>query len=272
MKILFIGGGNMARAIIGGLIAKNYSPTSFLAIEPAENPRKNLQAAFGIAVAPSITADAAKDNWDAIVLAVKPQAMKEAIAPLAGKLSQALVVSIAAGIRIGDLSRWLGNYPYIVRTMPNTPALIHAGVTGLCAAAGVPESGRALAQRLLSAVGRTLWLDDEVMLDAVTAVSGSGPAYVFYFIEALEQAAREMGLRADAASTFARETFRGAAQLAATSVETPDVLRAQVTSKGGTTARAIESFDAQQLKTQFIEGVKAAWMRSRELGEELGQD
>ena len=169
---------------------------------------------------------------------------------------------------------WLGDLaaPYlnIVRAMPNTPALIRAGITGLYAAPGVTAEGRRIAGSLLDAVGKTVWFDDEAMLDAVTAVSGSGPAYVFYFIEALEQAALELGFDREAASLFARQTFLGGAQLATSTDEAPGVLRARVTSKRGTTESAIEVFDRHALKNAFIDGVKAACARSRELGRELG--
>ena len=180
----------------------------------------------------------------------------------------------AAGVDTASLAHWLGsdNVPYqnVVRTMPNTPALIRAGITGLHAAAGVNDLGKQLAQTLLGAVGKTVWFNNESMLDAVTAVSGSGPAYVFYFIEALEQAALELGFAQDDARLFASQTFLGGAQLAAASSESPGVLRARVTSKRGTTESAIGTFDKHELKQAFIDGVKAACERSRQIGKELG--
>jgi pyrroline-5-carboxylate reductase len=206
------------------------------------------------------------------VLAVKPQAMKEAVAPLSGKLDSQLVISIAAGIRSEDLSRWLGGYQRVVRAMPNTPALIQAGITGLYAMPGVSAAQRAGAEALMGAVGKTVWFDDEAMLDAVTAVSGSGPAYVFYFIEALERAALEMGFTAGQARLFALETFLGGAKLAAQSADSPATLRANVTSKRGTTERALDRFEASALQAKFVEGVKAARDRAVELGDELGKN
>lgn len=269
MKITFIGGGNMAQAILGGLIAKGQAARDCFAIEPHEAARAKLSA-LGI----ESVAEWMPRGFDAevIVLAVKPQLMHEAIAPLAGALQQQLVISIAAGVRCRDLSRWLGAHANIVRTMPNTPALIHAGITGLYAMPGVSAAQRALAERLMAAVGKTIWFDEEAMLDAVTAVSGSGPAYVFYMIEALENAALELGLTSPVARALALETFLGGAKLAAQSGDAPALLRANVTSRRGTTERAIETFDAAGLKSAFASGVRAARDRSLELGAELGKN
>jgi pyrroline-5-carboxylate reductase len=270
MKIGFIGGGNMCQAIIGGLITKGRAAGDMIVVEPNEAARDTL-ASLEVAVTPAV--EARIFDCDVIVLAVKPQVMREAILPLSGKLTSPLVVTIAAGIRTQDLARWLGGvkpYARIVRAMPNTPALMQAGITGLYAAPALEAGDKAIAEELLGAVGKTVWLDDEAMLDAVTAVSGSGPAYVFYFIEALEDAAKELGFSAEAARMFAIETFRGGAILAAASSDSPATLRANVTSKRGTTERAIEHFDAAALKQQFIAGVKAAALRSAELGAQLG--
>lgn len=268
MKIGFIGGGNMSQAILGGLLGKGQSARDCFVVEPQEAARARLA---GLGVEASATVLPRFFDAEAIVLAVKPQMMREAVAPLAGKLRGQLLISIAAGIRCDDLSRWLA-YANIVRTMPNTPALIHAGITGLYAMPAVGAAQRAQAAQLMAAVGKTLWFEDEAMLDAVTAVSGSGPAYVFYMIEALESAALELGLTAPVARTLALETFLGGARLAAQSADAPAVLRANVTSKRGTTERAIESFDAAGLKTAFMAGVRAARERSLELGNELGKD
>lgn len=270
-KIAFIGGGNMSQAILGGLLKKENGQAAddFFVIDPNEIARATL-AEWGVAT--SAAFDPRLLAADVIVLAVKPQMMKEALAPLAGKLTTQLVISIAAGISVDAITRWLGAYALVIRTMPNTPALIHAGITGLYAPPNVGIGDRALAENLLAAVGKTVWFDTEDMLNAVTAVSGSGPAYVFYLIEALEIAAVEMGFTADVARLFAAETFLGSAKLAALSDEAPAELRAKVTSKRGTTERAIEYFDAAQLKLRFIDGVKAARARSREMGEELGKD
>ncbi len=270
MKVLFVGGGNMAQAILGGLIAQKSTPESFCVVEPLTETRATITA-LGVKAVASLTP--ALTACDTIVLAVKPQMIREAISPLAGKLTNQVVISIAAGINTSSLALWLGDgtkpFNNIVRSMPNTPALIRAGITGLYAAAGVRAQGREIAEVMLGAVGKTVWFNEESMLDAVTAVSGSGPAYVFYFIEALEQAAQEMGFDPATAHLFATQTFLGGAQLAASAFESPAVLRARVTSKRGTTERAIEAFDKHQLKQFFIDGVKAACVRSRELGTEL---
>jgi pyrroline-5-carboxylate reductase len=186
--------------------------------------------------------------------------------------NQPLLLSIAAGIRGADLSRWLGGYGAIVRTMPNTPALIGQGITGMVAMAGVSAAQKDAADTIMRAVGQTVWLDEESLIDPVTAVSGSGPAYVFYFLEAMQQAAAEMGLSAEQGKALALATFTGAAQLAAQSDEPVDVLRQRVTSKGGTTHAAITSMEAAGVKQAIVEAMKAAAARGRELGEELGKD
>lgn len=271
-KAAFIGGGNMSQAIIGGLLAQGFAAGDLQVVEPNDAARAKL-AALGVAARP--VCDEGVLTAGAIVLAVKPQVMREALAPLAGKLDTQLVISIAAGIRTADLSRWLGGaqaYTRIVRSMPNTPALIRAGITGLYAMPGLDATDKVRAEALMQAVGKTAWFEQESMLDAVTAVSGSGPAYIFYFIEALETAAREMGFSEEAARLFAIETFVGGARLAAESKDSPAVLRANVTSKRGTTERAIETFDAAALKQKFIDGVKAAAARSAELGAEIGRE
>jgi len=270
MKITFIGGGNMAVALIGGMKKKGFSAAAMQVIEPAPAARDRLTEAFGVRCAPAI--DAAALNCEVLILAVKPQQMREALAPLAGKLRDQLVISIAAGLRIGDLSRWLGGHHRLVRTMPNTPALIGAGITALCADAAVSADGREKAEKILAAVGHTLWIEDEAQMDAVTAVSGSGPAYVFYFIEALEAAARELGFADDAARLLAVETFLGATQLANSSKDAVALLRERVTSKGGTTEAALKSFDADQIRAAIVRGVHAAATRGGELGQILGQD
>jgi pyrroline-5-carboxylate reductase len=281
VKILFIGGGNMCQAIIGGLLAQGTPAADLSAVEPLAETRAAL-AKLGITSTDEFHERSLAA--DVIVVAVKPQVMKAAVAPIAGRLTTQLVVSIAAGIRTTDIAEWLAltdekpgsrgkstAYGNIVRAMPNTPALIRAGITGLYAMPGVSAGARGAVATLLGAVGKTAWFDDEVMLDAVTAVSGSGPAYVFYFIEALEQAARELGFNESTARQFALQTFLGSAQLAANSDDAPAVLRQRVTSKRGTTERAIETFEAQKIKRQFIAGVAAACERSRELGDEMSR-
>jgi pyrroline-5-carboxylate reductase len=269
MKIAFIGGGNMAAALIGGLLKRGATPSDLYAIDVSDDARSRLQTQFGIP-----TSDIADDTlraYDAIVIAVKPQVMKDVAATLAPHLSTQLVVSIAAGIRGADIARWLNGYTRIVRAMPNTPALIGMGVTGLVALPGVDEAGRTLAANVLGAVGQTVWFDDEAKIDAVTAISGSGPAYVFYFIEALQDAARRLGLSDDQGRALALATFTGAAQLALQSSEPASVLRERVTSKGGTTAAALASFESHALKEAIVAGVLAADARAKEMGDEFGK-
>ncbi|MFM0285590.1 pyrroline-5-carboxylate reductase [Paraburkholderia megapolitana] len=270
MKIAFIGGGNMAAALIGGLIKRGVTPTDLYAVDPNEDARTRTTQQFGVRT--GTTADASLASYDAIVLAVKPQVVRsvaQALAPYLG--SSQLVISIVAGIRSADLSRWLNGHARIVRTMPNTPALIGMGVTGLVATAGVDEAGRALAGQVLGAVGQTVWFDDEAKIDAVTAISGSGPAYVFYFIEALQEAARQLGMDDEQGRALAVATFTGAAQLAAQSSESPGVLRERVTSKGGTTAAALAAFDANGVKDAIVRGALAADARAKEMGDEFGR-
>jgi pyrroline-5-carboxylate reductase len=269
MKIAFIGGGNMAAALIGGLVKRGATPADLYAIDVSDDARARLHTQFGIQTAAA--ADDALRAYDAIVIAVKPQVMKEVAAGLASHLSTQLVVSIAAGIRGTDIARWLNGYTRVVRAMPNTPALIGMGVTGLVALPGVDEAGRTLAARVLGAVGETVWFDDEAKIDAVTAISGSGPAYVFYFIEALQEAARRLGLADDEGRALALATFAGAAQLAVQSSEPASVLRERVTSKGGTTAAALASFDAQGVKAAIVAGLLAADARAKEMGDEFGK-
>ncbi len=274
MKITFLGGGNMANALIGGLRKQGYSAAAIQVIEPLAENREKLTETFGVRCCPA--PDIAALNCEVLVLAVKPQQMREALAPLTGPLQASLqqqtIVSIAAGLRLDDISRWLGGYRQLVRCMPNTPALIGEGVTGLYADPAVGREGRDRAERILRAVGTTLWLDDESRMDAVTAISGSGPAYVFYFIEALQQAGSELGLDAAAARQLAIETFVGAARLAEQSTENVTTLRQRVTSKGGTTEAALKSFDADQIAAAIRRGCQAAAQRGREMGEEMGRD
>jgi pyrroline-5-carboxylate reductase len=274
MKITFIGGGNMAVALIGGLKKRGFSAAGIQVIEPIAEARERLTNAFGVRCAPAV--DAAALNCEVLVLAVKPQHMHDALAPFreqfAGKLQGQLVVSIAAGLRLADISRWLGGHQRLVRTMPNTPALIGAGITGLCADPSVDHEGREMAEKILAAVGRTVWIEQEAQMDAVTAVSGSGPAYVFYFIEAIDQAARNLGFSAEAARLLAVETFVGAARLAESSTDPVALLRERVTSKGGTTEAALKSFDTDGLREAIERGVCAAADRGRELGDILGKD
>ena len=270
MKITFLGGGNMANALIGGLVAKGFAGSDIAVVELHAENRSKLEAAYGVRTYAG--AEPAAWDSDVIVLAVKPQNMKEAVAPLAPHLKGQLVVSIAAGLALDSLSRWLGGHRRLVRTMPNTPALIGAGITGLYALPEVDGAGRDAAQRILEAVGSAVWFDAEAQMDAVTAVSGSGPAYVFLFIEALQEAGKELGFDAEQARRLAIETVLGAARLAEQSPEPASVLRERVTSKGGTTAAALAVMADQGVKAGIIAGVKAAAARGTELGKQLGAD
>ena len=270
MNITFIGGGNMAGAIIGGLLNKGYAAGSLRVVEIAPAARQRLEQQFGVQTYAAVSPDAV--DSDCIVFAVKPQQVREAAIALKPLLSRQLVISIAAGIRATDLSRWLGGYQKLARAMPNTPALVGAGCTGVYALPGAGSEDKSRVDAILGAVGSTLWLEREEQLDAVTAVSGSGPAYVFYFIEALQQAAQELGFDPAAARELALGTFSGAVKLAAGASEDLATLRSRVTSKGGTTERAIASMDADQIRARIVTAVRAAAQRSRELGVEFGRD
>ena len=270
MKITFIGGGNMAVALISGLYREGFPAAAIQVVEPSAEARDKLTERFGVRCTAAM--DAIALDCHVLVLAVKPQHLREAVAPLVGKLHAQLVVSIAAGMRLADISRWLGGYPHLVRAMPNTPALIGAGVTGLYAAPGVNQDGRDNAENLLRTVGSTFWVHDEARMDAVTAVSGSGPGYVFYFLEAMERAAIDLGFDADTARRISIETFAGAAQLAAQDNEPLSTLRSRVTSRGGTTEAALLSFEASGIAAAVDAGIKAAEARGRELGDLLGKD
>jgi pyrroline-5-carboxylate reductase len=271
MKITFIGGGNMASALIAGLAGQLTAGENIHVVDPNPEQLARLADNFGVSTAPRV--DAQVGDSDVIVLAVKPQQMREVAAGLLPQLSGTpLLLSIAAGIRGADLARWLGGYGAIVRTMPNTPALIGRGITGMVAMDGVTAEQRKAADDIMKAVGATVWLDDEALIDPVTAVSGSGPAYVFYFIEAMQQAAQELGLSAEQGKQLALATFAGASQLAAQSPDEVSVLRERVTSKGGTTYAALVSMEQSGVKQAIVDAVKAASARGRELGEQLGSD
>ena len=268
LKIGFIGGGNMASALIGGLIEKLTVPENIHVIDPNQAALTRMESEFGVSTALSI--DGTLSTMDVIILAVKPQQMRDVIAALLPFLSGQLLLSIAAGIRATDISRWLKGYNKIVRTMPNTPALIGLGITGLVAMPGVEQIQRQAAQDIMQAVGGTVWLDNENLIDAVTAVSGSGPAYVFYFIEAMQQAAIELGLNPEQGTQLAIATFNGAAQLALRSTESVAVLRERVTSKGGTTYAALCSMEESGIQPAIVKAIKAAAVRGKELGDEFG--
>ncbi|HEX6792766.1 MAG TPA: pyrroline-5-carboxylate reductase [Casimicrobiaceae bacterium] len=272
MKATFIGGGNMASAIIGGLVARGTPQGDVRVVEPSQVQRERLHERLqGIGIHPATSADAVL-GADIVVLAVKPQQMREAAQALAPFVARVpVVLTIAAGVRCADLGRWLAGYSRIVRAMPNTPALVGAGISAVYPTAGAKDVAHTAAD-VLEACGEIVWCDDERDLDAVTAVSGSGPAYVFYFLEALEQAAVELGLPARESRRLAYATFAGSMRLAGASSETPATLRANVTSKGGTTAAAVDVLDAASVRERFIDAVKAAAARAAALGDEYGKD
>ena len=270
MRIAFLGGGNMANAFLGGLRAKGFAAGDVSVIEKAPEARSRLAAQYGVHA--SAEADEYTRAAGTLVLAVKPQDMKAALAPLASMAGDKLVISIAAGLRIATLSRWLDGHARIVRCMPNTPALIGAGITGLYAPPAVSEEERARASRILGAVGECVWVPDEALLDPVTAVSGSGPAYVFWFIEQMAASGVALGLAPDAARKLALHTVLGAAKLAAGSDEPPATLRERVTSKGGTTAAALQVFAAEGMAERLARALRAASERGAELGDLLDRD
>lgn len=263
--IAFIGGGNMARSLIGGLIGHGAGAAKIRVAEPVEALRASLAADFGVQVfADAREAAYGADVW---VFAVKPQVMREVSESLAdiAQRDKPLAVSIAAGITAGQLERWLGGDLPIVRCMPNTPALLGAGVTGLFANPRVPEAGRERSETLLASAGRTVWIDDEALMDAVTGVSGSGPAYVFLLAEAMEAAAIAQGLTADAARVLVQQTILGAARMLTEASEDPAELRRRVTSPNGTTQAAIETLQGGD----FVELVKRAIAAATERGRQL---
>jgi pyrroline-5-carboxylate reductase len=271
MNITLIGGGNMARALLGGLIARGQEPATLAVVEIEAEARATVAARFGVTTFGAIE-EPSVARADLIVIAVKPHNVRTAARELVAHLNGQVVLTIAAGIRLADLSRWLGGYRRLVRAMPNTPALIGAGIAGLYAMPGVDSEGRSRAAMVLDAVGATLWCEREEELDAVTAVSGSGPAYVFYFLEALDAAARELGFAPAEARRLAVATFSGAIRLAEQSESEPAVLRAQVTSKGGTTERAIATLDSAAVRAAILAAVKAAAERAGELGDQYGAE
>jgi pyrroline-5-carboxylate reductase len=266
--LAFIGGGNMASAIIGGLIRQGVPASAFEVVEPFEPTRAKLFQDFGIAAQPE--ASSALGRCGVVVWAVKPQTFAEAARPVAAFAGQALHLSVAAGIPSESIARWVGSEK-VVRAMPNTPALVGQGMTGLFPRAAVSAADRALVERLLAPTGQLLWLGAERDLDAVTAVSGSGPAYVFYFLEAMTEAGVEMGLTPEQARQLAVGTFTGASALAASASEPLAVLRERVTSKGGTTHAAITTLDAAGVKASFKAAIRAAQKRAGELADEFGR-
>jgi pyrroline-5-carboxylate reductase len=269
MRLAFIGGGNMASAILGGLIREGLAPKQVVVIEPFAETAAKLQQATEVdvqAVASAVLADA-----DLVVWAVKPQVFKEAALPVAAFTKKALHLSVAAGIRSDSIARWLQT-DRVVRSMPNTPALVGQGITGLFARAGVSTLDKQWVEKVLQSTGEWLWVHEESDLDGVTALSGSGPAYVFYFLEAMTEAGIQMGFSPAQAYHLAKATFGGATHLARQSTESPEVLRQRVTSKGGTTYAALTSMANDHVKEAFVKAMLAAQKRAGELGDEFGKD
>jgi len=270
--LTFIGGGNMAGSLIGGLIADDWDPARIRVADTSTQRLEQLSQQFPIKTTTSNT-DAA-DQADIIVLAVKPQVIKSVAQELADIVAQQqpLVVSIAAGIPASALGNWLGKSTAIVRAMPNTPAMVQSGAAALYANASVSEDQRSIAESILRAVGVVIWVDDEAQMDAVTALSGSGPAYFFLFMEALQMAGQELGLPQDTARLLALQTAFGAAKMALESNEDAATLRHQVTSPGGTTEHAIRTFQEGAFEALVSKALLAAATRSRELAAEFGTE
>lgn len=266
----FIGAGNMARSLIGGLCARGLEPARVVVSDPDPEQLAAVARKFGVRTTPDN--NAAAEDVAVLVLAVKPQSMRAVATALRDTIGRhrPLVVSVAAGIRIQALTRWLNGHDRIVRAMPNGPALLGRGVAGLFAGTGIATTDRQMAEELLNAVGESVWVTREADLDVVTAVSGSGPAYFFLLIELLESAGQELGLPAETARTLAIETAYGAAHMARTRQFSAEELRAQVTSRGGTTAAALAVLEGADLRGIVRRAVAAACRRSAELADEFG--
>jgi len=270
MQIAFLGGGNMAASLLGGLLSRGFAAPQLTVVETEASKRAALAARYDVRCIAAVDAAArAADLW---VLAVKPQDLHTAVAPLVPVPDPQLVVSVAAGARLADISRWLGGHRRLVRAMPNMPALIGAGISALYALPEVAPAERGRAEAVLAAVGGVVWVEEERLLDPVTALSGSGPAYVFWFIEQLAASGEALGLPRAAAARLALETVLGAARLAAQSEDPPAELRARVTSKGGTTEAALRVFDEEQLAARLRRALEAASRRGAELGDALGRE
>ncbi len=265
--IAFIGGGNMASAIIHGLIGQGYPRDRIGVVEPFVEARDKLAAQFGITA--QAMAGPHLESADLVVWAVKPQTFKDAAAQTRAHTLRALHLSVAAGIPSQSIARWLGT-ERIIRAMPNTPALIGKGITALFARPGVGDNDRRQVEQVIRSTGEFLWVDAEEQLDAVTALSGSGPAYVFYFMEAMMAAGADMGLSPAQARQLTLATFTGASELARASDEPPHILRQRVTSKGGTTHAAISAMDEARLKPLFEHALQAARSRAQAMGQEFG--
>ena len=266
--IAFIGGGNMATAMLSGLLKQGFPATQIDVVEPFAEARARLLSQLGIAAREQ--AGNFLSSASIVIWAVKPQSFKEAALQSRLHTREALHISVAAGIPSDSIAKWLGN-ERVIRTMPNTPALIGKGITGLFARPAVTEGDRQHAERVVSGMGQYLWLSTEGQLDAVTAISGSGPAYMFYFMEAMTAAGADMGLDREQAYQLAVATFIGAGELAQSSHEPPEILRQRVTSKGGTTHAAITSMDDSHMKDLFAKALHAAHRRAQEMGAECGE-
>ncbi|MCS6764443.1 MAG: pyrroline-5-carboxylate reductase [Candidatus Protistobacter heckmanni] len=265
----FIGGGNMAQALLGSLLSRGAQPGKVAVVEPYETTRTLLRERYGVDTA-AAPGDFLRE-CDVLILAVKPQqfrSMAEQIAPWVGAQ---LLMSVAAGIRLQDMQRWFGGHGRIVRAMPNTPALIGAGMTGLAAAPGLADADKRMTEAVASAVGETVWVRDDAQIDVVTAISGSGPAYGFYLIEAMQEAAVALGLGKEQGRKLAIATIAGAASLAAQSPDSPAELRRKVTSPSGTTAAAIGTLEEARVKAVFLKAIEAAAKRGAQMGEEFGK-
>ncbi len=268
-KISFIGGGNMAQALISGLISCGVKPESITVADPSADIRQQLEAKGLNTVDPTADATAAVIGADLVVLAVKPQVMKAVVSGFTEVLDKQLLISVAAGLSTDILSAMLGGYQNIVRAMPNTPAMIQMGATGLYATDSITEQQKELATAAMEASGLVMWVDNEEHMHAVTAVSGSAPAYVFYFIESMVSAAVAQGLDQEQASKLAIQTVMGAAKMAMDSIDAPSELRRKVTSPNGTTQAAIESMQANEIGRQIGEAMQACYDRSQALSEEM---
>jgi pyrroline-5-carboxylate reductase len=269
-RIVFIGGGNMARSLIGGLVAGGWPAERIGVTDPSPDQRKRLESRFGVTASEDNRAAVA--DADVIVLAVKPQLMEQVCQDLSPALAgrQPLIVSIAAGVRMEAIARWLAYDGPVVRCMPNTPSLLQAGITALFPNDRVSEDQRSTAESILRAGGSVIWVDDEKLMDTVTGISGSGPAYFFRMMEAMEEAGVARGLPREQARLLVIETALGAARMALESEDDPGTLRQNVTSKGGTTAAALETFEAGGLAELVDRAVGAAAERAAELGDQLG--
>jgi len=269
-KITFIGGGNMAGSLIGGLIADGYDSQRITVSDLDSEKLAQLAARFEVRT--ETDNDRAVEQAEVVVMAVKPQILESVARGIAGTVTKTrpLIISIAAGIQQSTLREWLGGEVALVRGMPNTPAMIQSGATGLHAGPGVSDEQRDMAESILRAVGLTCWVEDESQMDAVTAVSGSGPAYYFLIMEAIEAVALEMGLEADTARLLTLQTALGAARMAMESSDSPATLRQKVTSPGGTTERALQILEEGRIRTLFADAIKGAQTRSRELSDMLG--